>query len=620
MSVEPPHASDAATAFGPVQQIDAGLLNVGYVDVGPADGPAVLLLHGWPYDIHSYADVAPLLTAAGYRVIVPYLRGYGTTRFLSDETFRNGEQAALAVDAIALHGRARDRPRDRGGLRLGRADGRHRRRALAGTLQRPRLRERLPDRQPGGRQAAVAAGGRAAVVVPVLLRDRARPGRLRQVPARLREADLADRVAEVELRRRHVRPQRGVLRQPRPRRDRRSTTTAGGWAWRRRAGYDELEKRLAEAPSSPCPRSRSRATPTAHRIRTRVPTPRSSRARTRTGRSRAASDTTFPQEAPEAFADAILEVGGGHDVSRLRQPAPRSLPVGGSPARLRRRDRLAQLAAAHAGGPAREGRPRRLLDLHVHQLAAHARLRPRVGRRSTADHGLVVVGVHTPEFPFEHDVDNVRRGREGHAGRLPDRARQRLRDLAARSRNHYWPALYIADAEGRIRHHHFGEGGYDRVRDGHPAPAARGRARRRRRRARLGRARRASRRRPTGRTSIARDLPRLRAGAGASHRPATQRSTSPARTRRRTAELNQWALAGDWTIERRASVLDRAPAGGSRSASTPATSTSSWGRVQRGTAVPFRVLVDGEPPGAAHGLDVDEQGNGTLSPSSGSIS
>jgi pimeloyl-ACP methyl ester carboxylesterase len=85
-----------------VDQIDAGLLNVGYVDAGPADGPAVLLLHGWPYDIHSYVDVIPLLTAAGYRVIVPYLRGFGTTRFLSDATLRNGEQAALGLDVIDL--------------------------------------------------------------------------------------------------------------------------------------------------------------------------------------------------------------------------------------------------------------------------------------------------------------------------------------------------------------------------------------------------------------------------------------------------------------------------------------------------------------------------------------
>ncbi len=90
------------TSFGPVQQIEAGLLDVGYVEAGPADGPAVLLLHGWPYDIHSYEEVAPLLARAGRRVIVPYLRGYGSTRFLSQETPRSGEQAALALDAIAL--------------------------------------------------------------------------------------------------------------------------------------------------------------------------------------------------------------------------------------------------------------------------------------------------------------------------------------------------------------------------------------------------------------------------------------------------------------------------------------------------------------------------------------
>jgi pimeloyl-ACP methyl ester carboxylesterase len=90
------------TGFGTLRQIDAGPLSVGYVELGPADGPAVVLLHGWPYDIHSYAEVGPLLEAQGYRVIVPYLRGYGTTRFRSDETFRNGEQAVLAVDAIAL--------------------------------------------------------------------------------------------------------------------------------------------------------------------------------------------------------------------------------------------------------------------------------------------------------------------------------------------------------------------------------------------------------------------------------------------------------------------------------------------------------------------------------------
>jgi pimeloyl-ACP methyl ester carboxylesterase len=105
MSLEASSDSSAVTSsrsFGALRQIDAGVLNVGYVDTGPAEGPAVVLLHGWPYDIHSYVGVAPLLTAQGYRVIVPYLRGYGPTHFLSADTFRNGEQAALALDVIAL--------------------------------------------------------------------------------------------------------------------------------------------------------------------------------------------------------------------------------------------------------------------------------------------------------------------------------------------------------------------------------------------------------------------------------------------------------------------------------------------------------------------------------------
>jgi pimeloyl-ACP methyl ester carboxylesterase len=90
------------TSFGPLKQIDAGVLSVGYAEAGPANGPAVILLHGWPYDIYSFVDVAPLLASAGYRVIVPYVRGYGTTHFLSDTTFRNGQPSAVALDTIAL--------------------------------------------------------------------------------------------------------------------------------------------------------------------------------------------------------------------------------------------------------------------------------------------------------------------------------------------------------------------------------------------------------------------------------------------------------------------------------------------------------------------------------------
>ena len=98
----PPIKPGTNTSFGSLKQIEAGLLNVGYAEAGPTNGPAVILLHGWPYDIHSYVDVAPLLASAGYRVIVPYLRGYGPTRFLSSETFRNGQPSAIAVDTIAF--------------------------------------------------------------------------------------------------------------------------------------------------------------------------------------------------------------------------------------------------------------------------------------------------------------------------------------------------------------------------------------------------------------------------------------------------------------------------------------------------------------------------------------
>ena len=95
-------ANNKNTSFTSLKQIDAGLLNVGYAEAGPANGPAVILLQGWPYDIYSYVDVAPLLASAGYRVIVPYLRGFGTTRFLSGDTFRNGQQSVVALDIIAL--------------------------------------------------------------------------------------------------------------------------------------------------------------------------------------------------------------------------------------------------------------------------------------------------------------------------------------------------------------------------------------------------------------------------------------------------------------------------------------------------------------------------------------
>ena len=94
----PPIKAGTNASFGALKQIDAGVLNIGYAEAGPANGPVVVLLHGWPYDIHSFVDVAPMLAGAGYRVIIPYLRGYGTTQFLSSAAIRNGQPSALAVD------------------------------------------------------------------------------------------------------------------------------------------------------------------------------------------------------------------------------------------------------------------------------------------------------------------------------------------------------------------------------------------------------------------------------------------------------------------------------------------------------------------------------------------
>src|ERR671932_203824 len=101
IEIDAPRA-EAKPSFGPLKQVEAGELNVAYAEAGPSDGPAVLLLHGWPYDIHSYLEVVPLLAARGYRSIVPYLRGYGATRFLSSRMPRNAQQSVLALDAIAL--------------------------------------------------------------------------------------------------------------------------------------------------------------------------------------------------------------------------------------------------------------------------------------------------------------------------------------------------------------------------------------------------------------------------------------------------------------------------------------------------------------------------------------
>jgi hypothetical protein len=167
----------AHTTFASLKQIDAGVLNVGYAEAGPTDGPVVILLHGWPYDIYSYVDVAPLLASAGYRVIVPYLRGYGTTHFLSSETPRNGQPSAMATDIIALMDALKIQKATVAGYDWG-----ARTADILAALWPERCKALVSvsgaDRRPGSRQDAVAAGGRTAMVVPVLFRHRARPARL----------------------------------------------------------------------------------------------------------------------------------------------------------------------------------------------------------------------------------------------------------------------------------------------------------------------------------------------------------------------------------------------------------------------------------------------------------
>ena len=209
-NAQPSTAAGATIAthpsLGPLKQIDAGVLNVGYTEAGPANGPVIILLHGWPYDIHSFVDVVPLLASAGYRVLAPFVRGYGTTRFLSAQALRNGQPSAVALDTVAVMD----------ALKIHKA-------TLAGFDWGARSANIVAALWPERCKAMVSVSGyligrRAAMVVSVLLRDRARPRGIRKVPARLRQADLADRFAEVEFRRRDLRAERPVIRQPGSRR------------------------------------------------------------------------------------------------------------------------------------------------------------------------------------------------------------------------------------------------------------------------------------------------------------------------------------------------------------------------------------------------------------------
>jgi thiol-disulfide isomerase/thioredoxin len=221
------------------------------------------------------------------------------------------------------------------------------------------------------------------------------------------------------------------------------------------------------------------------------------------------------------------------------------------------------------------------------------------------EHGLVVIGVHTPEFPFEEDVDNVREAVKEMMVEYPvaldsDYGIWRAFD------NHYWPAAYVADAEGRIRHHRFGEGGYDELEriiqrllgvDGDLVSVS-----------------------PDGLEAQADwanlGSPETYLGYEQAQNFASPAGASPGEGHSYVApdrlRLNHWALAGDWTLERRASVLNQAD--GRISFRFHARDVHLvMGPPERGTSVPFRVLLDGDAPGSAHGLDVDEAGHGIVS-------
>jgi thiol-disulfide isomerase/thioredoxin len=226
------------------------------------------------------------------------------------------------------------------------------------------------------------------------------------------------------------------------------------------------------------------------------------------------------------------------------------------------------------------------------------------------DQGLVVVGVHTPEFPFEHNVDNVRDAAKDMAVEYPVALDSEFAIWRAFG-NRYWPAVYIADAQGQIRHHHFGEGGYEeceRIIQRLLGEAGRGHV-------------------GVDLVSVAGEGFEAQADWANLESPETylgyeqaQNFASPGGARLDEPhtyalpdplKLNQWALSGDWTVERGASVLNRAD--GRIAFRFHARDVHLvMGPRSRGTSVPFRVLVDGEPPGAAHGLDVDEQGRGTV--------
>ena len=293
----------------PLRHVDAGVLNIAYYEAGPADGPAVMLLHGFPYDIHSYVDVAPQLAAQGCRVIVPYLRGYGPTRFRDKATPRSGEQAALGADLIALMDalgiqRAVFAGYDWGG-----------RAACVGAALWPERCAGLVSlncyniQDIARRHGAGQRRARGGALVPVLLPARARPRRPRRQPARDRENSVAAMVAELGVRR-CLTFERSAAAFDNP-----DYVDVVIHSYRHRYGlaegdpqYADLERRLAALPAISVPAitldgagdgvfPANDGSATAAKFTG----PRSHRVIPRAGHN-------LPQEEPEAFAAAVMEL------------------------------------------------------------------------------------------------------------------------------------------------------------------------------------------------------------------------------------------------------------------------------------------------------------------------
>ena len=221
-------------SFASLKQVDAGVLSVGYAEAGPATGPVVILLHGWPYDIHTYVDVAPLLASAGYRVLVPYLRGYGPTRFLASETFRNGQPSAVAVDIVAFMDALKIEKATLAGCDWG-----ARTANIIAALWPERCKSMvsvsgyLIGSQESGKMPLPPAAELQWWYQFYFATERGRVGYDKN-RRDFCEAHLAARVSEVEVRRRHVRSQCRVLRQSGSRQHRDPQLPVAACARRRR--------------------------------------------------------------------------------------------------------------------------------------------------------------------------------------------------------------------------------------------------------------------------------------------------------------------------------------------------------------------------------------------------